>query len=142
MTDLAALEARLQRAEDLLEINRLYVDYGRHLDHQEFAAYAALFAREGKLRLGPLQGDGPAEIERAAVEYLGSRPPLTMIHVISTPRIELQGDTATGEGMWLVAAPAEGGGLQVNTAGRHLDELVREDGRWRFALRRGVFDIT
>ena len=142
MTDLAALEARLQRAEDLLEINRLYLDYGRHLDHQDFGAYAALFARDGKLRLGPFRGDGPADIERAAVEYLGGRPPMSMVHLISTPRIELDGDTATGEGMWVVAGPAEGGGVQVTTVGRHLDELVREDGRWRFALRRGAFDVT
>jgi hypothetical protein len=25
--------------------------------------------------------------------------------------------------------------------GRHVDELVREDGRWRFAVRRGFVDV-
>ena len=48
------LAERLRRLEDMDEIRQLYIDYGRHLDAGDAAAYATLFARDAKLRLGPV----------------------------------------------------------------------------------------
>jgi uncharacterized protein (TIGR02246 family) len=139
---LDALARRLRRLEDLEEIRRLYVDYGRHLDAGDAAAYAALFARDAKVRLGPvLRADGRAEIERAAAAMLDrTRRSGHSVHLIGTPTVELDGDTATGECVWVAVADADGGATRV-IVGRHLDELVREDGRWRFRVRRGVIDV-
>jgi hypothetical protein len=67
------LSERLQHLEDLEEIRRLYIAYGRHLDDGNVAAYVALFSRDAKLRLGPvMRADGSAEIESAVTALLKS----------------------------------------------------------------------
>jgi ketosteroid isomerase-like protein len=139
---LRALHDRLQRLEDLEEIRNLYIDYGRHLDACDADAYAALYAENGKLRLGPIMNaDGRAQIREAALKTLRPQPDGSRrsVHLLASPHIELNGDTATGECVWTAIAAAEGGPKIL--VGRHLDELVREAGRWRFASRRGVLDV-
>jgi ketosteroid isomerase-like protein len=142
---LTALSERLQRLEDLEEIRRLYVDYGRYLDDCDPVAYTSLFAREAKIRLGPvLRGDGREEIERAATKMLGDLAAgegRHSVHLIDTPRIELSGDTASGECVWAAIGRGTDGGKPSVLVGRHVDQLVREDGRWKFAERRGFLDI-
>jgi hypothetical protein len=53
----------------------------------------------------------------------------------------IDGDSATSEVMWTVVQRGSDGAPVVAMIGRHRDELVREDGRWRFRLRRGFVDI-
>ena len=137
------LRERLRRLEDLEEIRALYVDYGRHLDAGDVAAYAALFARDAKLRLAPImRADGRAEIERVAGATLRPSPDGSRraVHVIGSPTVALSGDAATGECVWAAVTKGADGASQV-LVGRHVDELVREDGHWRIACRRGFIDI-
>ena len=147
MTTTEELMARLQRLEDLEEIRQLQEDYIFHLDRGNFPEYAALYAKDGKMRLGPARADGRAEIERVARESFGypeGRPTggrLGGFHIVSGPRIDLDGDTGTGEVMWTVIATGEDGKPHVTLVGRHNDDYVREDGRWRFQRRRGSIDI-
>lgn len=144
-----ALEARLRRLEDLEEIRTLHEDYIYYLDRGDFAAYASLFAEQGQMRLGPARADGRAEIERVARESFGPQVETTSIrpgglggfHIVSGPRINLDGDHATAEVMWTVIARDENDKPIVTLVGHHADELVREGGRWRFARRRGFMDI-
>lgn len=141
MSDLAAVEARLQRLEDLAEINQLFIDYGVYLDAGEFASYASLFAADGEVKLGPMgRAKGPADIqalmERVLTPLLG-----TSYHVISSPVVKLDGDTATSKVMWTVVARQADGQPYVSMVGKHHDELVRENGRWRIKSRRGTMDI-
>jgi uncharacterized protein (TIGR02246 family) len=144
-TTLKDLAQRLRRLEDMDEIRQLYIDYGRHLDAGDAAAYATLFASDAKLRLGPvMRATGREEIEQVAATVVkpatdGAPRP---VHVLSSPRIELtgDGDTAAGECMWTAISLAADGSSKV-LVGRHVDELVREDGRWRFARRTGHVDI-
>jgi ketosteroid isomerase-like protein len=135
------LEARLQRLEDLAEIHQLFVDYGAHLDAGEFDAYASLFATDGEVKLGPMgRAKGPAEIkalmERVLTSLVGST-----YHVISSPVVQLAGDTATAQVMWTVIERGPDGQPRLTMTGKHHDELVREAGRWRFKSRRGTIDI-
>ena len=137
---------RIQRLEDLEEIRQVFESYGYYLDHGMWSDYASLFAKDGKLRLGPVRADGREEIERVAREQLGARFDPTaetvgLVHLISSPRIELAGDEATSEVMWTVVSRGADGQAGVTGQGRHLDELVREGGRWRIARRRGFQDI-
>jgi uncharacterized protein (TIGR02246 family) len=140
--DVQEILARLQRLEDKDEIRRLYVDYGRHLDAGDFEAYAGLFARDAKLRLGPvLRADGREEIFRVAEANL--RPAhggQGSVHVLGSPRIDLDGDRASGECVWSAVSMTDDGSSRV-LVGRHVDELVREDGRWRLASRKGLIDV-
>ena len=140
-TTVAALSERLRRLEDLQEIQQLFFDYGHHLDHGDFAAYAALFAERGELLLGPMgRATGPAEIQALMERTLDGRIGDTY-HVISSPIVDLAGDAATSVVMWTVVARNADGGTAVTMIGRHQDDLVRERGRWRFARRRGFIDI-
>jgi SnoaL-like domain len=140
--------ARLQRLEDLEEIRQLFEDYIYHLDRGNFPEYAALYAENGQMRLGPARADGRDEIERVARESFGypeGRPTdgrLGGFHIVSGPRIQLDGDTAIGEVMWTVIARGDDGKPTVTMVGHHADELVRENGRWRFQRRKGFVDIS
>ena len=138
MTD--ALEARLARLEDILEIHQLFVDYGRHLDAGNFEAYADLFADDGEVLLGPV-GRAKGRDEILAVMTKSGGTPGTSLHIISSPAVELDGDRATSEVMWTVVQRDGEGQPTVSMIGRHVDELVRERGRWRFRRRKGYVDI-
>lgn len=138
---LEALEARVRRAEDLLEIQQLFVDYGSHLDAGRFDRYGALFARDGVLDLGPMgSARGPHQIEALMAKVLDGMVGTTY-HLITSPIIELRGDAAESEVMWTAIRRSADDTPQVAMLGRHRDVLVREDGRWRFKERRGFIDI-
>jgi uncharacterized protein (TIGR02246 family) len=142
---LADLERRLHRVEAVQEIQQLFVDYINHLDRGEFEALAELFARDGELLLGPAgRAKGPADIQ-AMMERTFTRPAAeaapSACHIVSSPTVVVDGDTATSEVMWTVLNRGEGATMTVGLVGRHLDDLVREDGRWRFKRRRGVLDF-
>ena len=135
------VDARLRRLEDLEEIRQLFVDYGHHLDRGDVDAYAALFAEEGELLLGPIgRAKGPkaiAELMRA----VRARTATPSFHLITNPIVRLDGDRATSEVLWTVIRPGRDGALEVAMFGRHHDELVRERGHWRFLRRRGAIDV-
>jgi uncharacterized protein (TIGR02246 family) len=139
MTD--DLAARVQRLEDLMEIHQLFIDYGHALDAGDFDTYASLFAEDGEVLLGPVgRAKGRAEIKELMTRTLSSGVG-TSYHVISSPQVQLDGDTATSQVMWTVVNRTPDGQASLSMIGRHRDELVREDGRWRFARRKGYVDI-
>jgi uncharacterized protein (TIGR02246 family) len=132
---------RLRRLEDLEEIRQLFVDYGHHLDAGDVAAYAALFADDGELLLGPV---GRAKGHAAIADLMtrvraGATTP--SFHLVTNPIVRLDGDRATSEVLWTVIRPDADGRLQVAMFGRHHDTLVRERGRWRIQSRRGHIDV-
>ena len=141
--DPGVLSRRLQRLEDLEEIRALYHDYGRYLDEGDFGSYASLFAQDAKLRLGPkMRADGREEIERVMTRLLGANAPRSFVHLIGMPHVDLDGDSATGECLWAAISRGHDGPGRLTSVGRHLDDLVREGGRWCFARRRGILDIA
>ena len=141
MPDDPTFEQRLRRVEDLLEIQQLCNDYGHHLDNGDVEAYAALFADDGELLLGPVaRARGRDEIRDAMTSVLGA-PRGSSIHIIGAPTVELAGDTATSEVMWTVVSRDDAGNALLSMTGRHRDDLVREHGSWRIKRRRGFVDI-
>lgn len=137
-TDLAK---RVQRLEDILAIHQLFVDYGRYLDAGDVDRYAALFAEDGEVMLGPLgRARGRAAIRELMSKVLGAQG-AGSYHIISSPQVALDGDRATSSVMWSVIAPGTGSGLAVTMVGRHVDELRRERDGWRFSKRKGLIDL-
>lgn len=135
------IEERLRRLEDLQAIHQLFVDYGEHLDTGNFDAYAELFADDGEVLLGPLgRAKGRAEIRDLMTRTLGADVGSTF-HVVSSPRVELDGDTATSTVMWTVAALGDDGLARITMVGHHIDDLVRTGKGWRFQRRRGVVNL-
>lgn len=137
------VEDRLARLEDLEEIRQLFIDYGHHLDRGDTDSYASLFAKDGEVLLGPVgRAQGPTEI-KALMDRALSGVTGNSYHLIANPVIDLAdgGDTAAAEVSWAVIVRGESGAPALTMYGRHVDELVREDGAWRFLRREGHVDI-
>lgn len=138
---MTSVEERLRRVEDVLEIQQLFVDYGAHLDAGRFDEYAALFSEEGEISLGPMGRAKGREAIRDLMAATLAGNVGNSYHIISSPMVQLNGDEATSEVMWSVIHRDTDGQARLSMCGRHRDRLVREDGRWRFARRRGYIDI-
>jgi uncharacterized protein (TIGR02246 family) len=139
-----ALEARLRRLEDLEQIRALLMEYRRALDEKDFRAYAALFARDGVFSAGTMRATGPEEILALVEGMLGTL--LTEhggddFHLVANVAIELDGDRATSTSTWAYVLRGEDDTPVLAKLGRYEDELVREDGRWRFKHRRAPVDV-
>lgn len=136
------LEARVRRLEDILAIQQIFVDYGRALDSGDFATYASLFAADGEVQLGPIGSARGRAAIRALMERTMEGRVGASIHIVSSPQITfVDDDRAASEVMWTVAHRRADGRPELTMMGRHLDDLVRENGTWRIARRRGVIDM-
>ena len=139
----ATLAARLQQFEDRAEIERLLLDYGRHLDSRDFAAYGRLFAKDGEWVGGfGTAGGGPAGIQAFMEKAMGTAPNrANNYHLLSNFVITVSGDTATAWSRWAFVVPGAAGAT-IAQAGRYDDTLVRENGRWRFKRRTASNDTA
>jgi ketosteroid isomerase-like protein len=117
-------------------IRRIFVDYATYLDGGDFAGYSSLFADDGVLVAQLGEAVGPAAIERILEDSLGpyvrgDHPP--SIHVMNNHRIDIDGDTATTEVVWFYLTVDPDTVPTILQAGRYVDQLVRQDGRWKIA---------
>jgi 3-phenylpropionate/cinnamic acid dioxygenase small subunit len=150
-----SMAARLQKVEDRQAIEQLLVgDYPRALDSNDWAAYAALFAKDGTLIMGggSTKRTGPAAIQ----EYFSSRPIPAGVpsalpclvppggrsseHVVTNLTLQLNGDMATDQAYWQTIVSRDCKSV-VAGAGHYEDVLKREDGRWKFFKREIIDDI-
>ena len=134
-----SLAARVQAIEDRDAITRLLMEYGRSLDNRDFATYSSLFASNGEWIGSGNFGSykGPAAIKAAMEKTFANAkdiPKGTNIHIMSNVIIDLHGDRATASSKWIFytldKAKPEGA-----IAGRYDDELIRENGTWKFLKR-------
>jgi hypothetical protein len=138
MDDLAD---RVQRLEDMLAIQQLFVDYGLHLDAKNFDSFALLFAENAELLLGPLgRAKGRDNIRSMMANAVGGAPG-DSIHLIGSPVVDLHGDSATSRVIWAAVSRGPEGRPHLGMLGHHEDELVRVNGRWYFKRRAGHVDI-
>jgi len=71
----------------------------------------------------------------------GDRPPTGETHVVTNAVIALEGDRAHATSFGLVLRPDEEGRPRTTMIGYYVDDLVREDGRWRFQVRRDYLNL-
>lgn len=140
----ATLEERVQRQEDLQEIEKLLRDYGRLLDARDFAGYGRLFAEQGEWVGGLGRVQGPAEITRFMTERIRPRPGMPAlggVHVFSNMDITIDGDRATAVSKWQYISASPDNKPVVALVGHYRDKLVRENGRWKFLERIAYGDV-
>jgi ketosteroid isomerase-like protein len=138
----ANLTERVQRLEDMAEIEKLLLDYGRFLDSRDLAAYSRLFAKDGEWVGGFGSVKGPAEIQAFMEKNLGTGPNRgNTFHILSNFVIDVKGDSATAWSRWTFVTPGPDGKPVLSQAGRYDDTLVREDGHWKFKRRVASNDI-
>jgi SnoaL-like protein len=140
VTELDELRARVRVLEDREEIRNLLQEYRRTLDVRDMRAYSALFASNGSWSGKSGEATGPDAIHDMLVAVLPDNPPApgsTLWHWISDPVITVDGDRATASSLWMHVRRGDDDRPLLPTLGGYDDELIREDGRWRF-LRRSV----
>jgi len=139
-----SLAARIQRLEDIEEIQRLLTDYGRLLDTHDLAGYSRLFAEDGEWVGGFGSAKGPAAIQAFMEKNLGATPknkPGSTYHLLTNFEINVQGDTATAWSRWTFVVTGADNRPAMLYGGHYDDTLVRENGRWKFKRRVAANDI-
>lgn len=139
-----SLEGRLQRVEDELAIQRVLVEYATTQDARDYAAYAALFAREGEWVAGNNAYKGREAIHQMLIDLYGETPVDFVnddsYHISTNFRIDLNGDRATAHSRHLLIMRGPNGEPTPMLGGRYEDEFIREDGEWKI-LRREDFPV-
>jgi len=144
MTDLTELAARVQRLEDREAIHALFMRYRQCLDEKDFGGYAALFAEEGEFVAAVGTAKGRAGIQEFVDGMRGSL--LTSVagddlHIVVNPEIAIDGDRATARSTWIYLVRGAADEPMLSKVGHYEDELVREEGEWRFARRFAPMDM-
>jgi ketosteroid isomerase-like protein len=137
-----AVEARLQRLEDIEQIRTVLLNYGRFLDARDFAAYSRLFAKDGEWAGGFGTVQGPAAIQAFMEKNITGPNTGHTYHILSNFEIEVHGDTATAWSRWAYITPGADGKPVIAQGGRYDDALVRENGVWKFRRRVATNDIA
>lgn len=136
-----SLESRIQRLEDIQEIQRVLTDYGRFLDARDFASYSNLFAKDGEWVGGFGTVKGPAAIQAFMEKNIPGPNTPHNYHVLSNFEIDVHGDTATAWSRWAFIVPGPDKKPTLAQGGRYEDLLTREDGHWKFKRRTAFNDL-
>jgi len=142
-----ALAARVEALEAQEAIRQLWADYGRTLDARDFAAFSTLWAREatyGGTAAAP-GAKGPAAIGALLEKAIGTNYPDSKgknFHLYFNESIDVHGDraTAVSKGGYVMATP-DNTKADFLLLAEYRDELVKEDGQWKFLKRVIVGEI-
>ena len=131
-----SVEARLQRVEDMEEIRTLLIDYGRTLDARDLRAYSELFTKDGEWIGGFGSVKGRAELLAFMQKNVGTEPNSgKTYHLLTNFDIHVVGNTATATSRWSYVVGSADKKPVLEHSGRYEDQLVREDGHWKFQKR-------
>jgi|HubBroStandDraft_5_1064220.scaffolds.fasta_scaffold309890_2 uncharacterized protein (TIGR02246 family) len=129
--------------EDKDAIRDLMSAYCFHVDDCEFDKFAALFTIDATFEPGPqgkYQGrDAIRKFIASVVPRPGEGPArkhCTMNHMITVNGSEARANS------YIVVLLESDNGIIPSLAGRYEDLLVKEDGEWRFKVRKIHFDIA
>ncbi len=123
--------------EDRDAIREVLAEYCFRLDGGDFAGMAALFTEDGTwdTAFGKAEGRAAiADLARTIRARTGSERPRA-IHLVTNIAIALAGDHARVRSNWTVVQNSPEG-PKIGSGGGYDDEMVRENGRWRFRYRK------
>jgi len=141
---MSSVEDRLRQLEDREAIRHLLSEYKQHLDARDLAAFSKLFARNGEWWGRTGRAQTPEGIRAMLEQRLTPSPPApgpTDYHLTTNESIELNGDRARVQSTWVCITRSEQDTPIIRLLGRYHDEVIREDGEWRFASRRVQLDV-
>lgn len=127
------IESRLRRLEDRQELSDLIARYGPAVDDRDGAAIAELFAEDSVFDTVAGVMRGRDQVVAYYLERLSQFG--VSFHYPHTQTVEFDGDDRA-HGLVTAHAEMASGNEAFWVALRYHDEYVREDGRWRFAVRR------
>jgi len=116
-------------------IREVLAEYCFRLDGGDYDGMAALFTADGTWDTAFGIGKGRDGIEALVRKIRGPTPPPRAIHHVTNVVIKLGGDAATCFSNWVTVHNSEQG-PKIGSAGSYADEMVKQDGRWRFRYRK------
>jgi hypothetical protein len=129
--------------EEKEAIRDLMSAYCFYVDNGEFEKFAGLFTADGIFESGPL---GKLRGRKVIHDFIAAHVPregegparkhCTMNHLIQVNGHEARADS------YIVVLREASGGIIASLAGRYEDQLVKENGEWRFKVRKIHFDIA
>jgi len=130
----------LEEKEAIRDIMSAYCFY---VDNGEFEKFAGLFTADGLFETGPL---GKLRGRKAIHDFIAAHVPRAgegpaRKHCTMNHLIRVNGAEAHAESYIVVLREFENG-IIASLAGRYEDQLVKEDGEWRFKVRKILFDIS
>ena len=130
MTDLATLEARIRRLEDIEAIRHLRFRYHFCLNEGRFAEVRALCTDDAVVELGYLaRYEGIEAIDRG-FRAMGERERFFIKQFIHSHDVRVDGDSGTGTSY--LEARYSRFGVSYVVAGRYDDVYARVNGEWKF----------
>jgi uncharacterized protein (TIGR02246 family) len=133
----------LSTLEEKEAIRDVMSEYCFCVDNGEFEKFAGLFTADGIFETGPL---GKLQGRQAIQDFIAAHVPragegparkhCTMNHLIRVNGAEARADS------YIVVLRASGEGIIASLAGRYEDQLVKQNGEWRFKVRKIHFDIS
>ena len=141
----STVASRLDALEAREAIRALWAEYGRTLDARDFVAFSKLFARNAEFGSGPGAAKGPAAIGAFLEKAIGTNYPDSKgknFHLYFNESIDVRGDhaTAVSKGGYVMATP-DNSKADFLLLAEYRDELVKEDGQWKFLKRVIVGEI-
>lgn len=142
-TDIAKMEARLQRLEDLEGIRATWLQYCNRLDLQDFEGLADVFTEDADLEMDGLAAglDGSYHGRRSIIDdfYTATETPASPEaasrfmtgHLSTNMQIELDGDQATTLAYFFEIVDDD-----LVLIGTYQHRLRRDQDRWRFSFLR------
>jgi ketosteroid isomerase-like protein len=129
-TDLASLEARIRRLEDIEAIRRLRLDYHACVNRHAMPDATPLYTDDAFIDFGPTaQARGPAEI-RALYERLNANVDMIK-QFAANHEIDVAGDEATGHA-WVDARYGQGD-VSIIACASYADRYRRTPEGWKFS---------
>lgn len=133
----------LSVSEEKDAIRDLMSAYCFYVDNGEFEQFAGLFTADGIFETGPL---GKLKGRKAIQDFIGAHVPRAgegpaRKHCTMNHLIRVNGNEASADSYIVVLREADSG-IIAALAGRYEDQLVKENGEWRFKVRKIHFDIT
>ena len=129
--NLEDIAQRVQTLEDIEAIKKLKARYCAGADERDEDKFVGCFTEDAVWDGGNF---GHYEGKAAIREFFGTIPQVLSfaIHYVMNPRIEVNGDKATG--YWYLLEPCtmlEGGEQAVWGIAKYEEEYVRVDGEWK-----------
>ena len=124
----------LQWLLDLEEIKQLRISYTWAMETSAPDELADLFTEDGWIDAGPWgYMKDQAAIRRGFGKAFGNAPTWAAMHVVTNPRIEIDGDTAAGTWYLLDCFTHGVGANPLNILGYYAETYRRLDGVWKIS---------
>lgn len=133
---------------DSLALRELALSYARHADRREPELLAALFARDGELRMVRRGDTGPPTVSRGRAEITAVVARLRRLeatfHFVGNHTVDIAGDAATGEVYCLAHHVSARGHERIDHVMfiRYQDRYRRYGEKWLFIERELHVDWT